>query len=171
MKFISVLLVGFLACYFMMKKKDNIPTKIKTQIHQAAEETTIQPKVVKHLAGKMDLPANSALPSLEPSLAAETKVTNSEQSEDVIKKTKIQFSLEDIMQLEKYWHDLHYDIQVSKEERGWRVKTLAPDSLFAARGLTEGQLITYDSIRTLEDEENSNLPNRISAILDQVSVQ
>ena len=170
MKFISGLLVGFLACYIMMKK-DNFPTKTKTQIDQAAEEATIQPKVVKHLAGKMDLPANSALPSWKPQLAAETKVTNSEQAEDLIKKTKIQFSVQDIVQLEKYWHDLHYDIQVSKEERGWRVKTLAPDSLFAARGLTEGQLITYDSIRTLGDEENSNLPNRISAILDQVSVQ
>ncbi|MBC7458453.1 MAG: hypothetical protein H7235_09255 [Bdellovibrionaceae bacterium] len=172
MKFISGLVVGFIVCYVVIKN-DNHSTVTPIKIH---EEDTEMAKKDQSL--KAQIPAAKVQDQEIYEMLAKPKGTWIKETipthagpEPIKKKTKIQFSLQDIMTMESEWANLPNQIQVSKEERGWRVKMLAPKTVFTSTGLIEGNLITYDSIRALGDEGNSNLPYRISTILNHVSVQ
>ncbi len=176
MKFIFGLIVGFFICYFLTKN-DNHSEK-KPQAKSQTEETVVSEPIkqtsTRYKANKMDLPQEESIVVPQPpqtKLQATMKMVDSIPAEPTKKRMKIQFSLHDIMTMESEWVHLQNQIQVSKEERGWRVKMLAPNSVFATTGLTEGNLITYDSIRALGNDENLNLPRRIATILNHVSTQ
>lgn len=167
--FIYGLLVGFLSCYFLMKNKP-VPEKI---VAQKIEPVAFQPKHTLLLpTRKIITPEKKMIePQTYHQVQATMEMVHSMPAASVKRKTKIQFSVQDIMTLESQWRNLQDQIQVSKEDRGWRVKMLAPNTIFASTGLVEGNLITYDSIRSLGDDASSSLPYRISTILNHVSVQ
>ena len=167
--FIYGLVIGFLSCYFFVKNK-TAPEKI---VEQKSKPAASQPKLTLSLpTRKIITPEKKMIePQTQHQLQATLETVHTMPAEPVKRNTKIQFSLQDIMTMESQWQELQDQILVSREDRGWRVKKLTPNTVFASTGLVEGNLITYDSIRALGDETNSSLPQRISTILNHVSVQ
>ncbi|MBC7753570.1 MAG: hypothetical protein H7Z71_04980 [Moraxellaceae bacterium] len=163
------LLVGFLSCYFLLKNK-TAPEKI---VAQESKLAAFQPKPKLSLpTRKVIIPEKKEIePQTHHEVQATMEMVHTMPAETIKRKKKIQFSLQDIMTMESQWQELQDQIQVSREDRGWRVKMLTPNTVFATTGLVEGNLITYDSIRALGDEASSSLPYRISTILNHVSVQ
>lgn len=181
--FIYGLIVGFLICFFVVK---NNPVENKISQDDSSSENIVATQPVRKPAAVATAPASlemhARLKATAPAVTQPAQPTaedrQAEHLENTLleafgqkKKMTIHFSENDVTSMENQWSDLQRQIQVSKEARGWRIKMLAPNTVFASSGLNQGNLITYDSIRNIGDDRNSNLPTRIATILNHVSVQ
>lgn len=87
----------------------------------------------------------------------------------------VNLSYETILDLEKNWDFLPGQIQLTKEQRGWRVKSIQAYSTLSNAGLNQGDLITEKFVK--EFSENSDfqsvgqMEKRVMNILNHVTVE
>lgn len=74
-----------------------------------------------------------------------------------------------VQALESRGRDLQKEIELTREENGYRIKALRSDSPFAKAGLQKGELITNKALEQLKSNSDSgDLPQRFSLILDSI---
>jgi hypothetical protein len=73
-----------------------------------------------------------------------------------------------VSQMENAWNELPKQIQLRREDDGWRVLQIEQGSLFAKSGLMEGDLITDKAIESLRIE-SGDLPERFFRIFNHVT--
>lgn len=78
-----------------------------------------------------------------------------------------------VRELEDRGRDLHQEIGLEREDGGYRIQMLKPDSAFAKAGFVQGELITNNALEQLqsEDGENGDLSARFARILDTIVVR
>jgi type II secretory pathway component PulC len=75
-----------------------------------------------------------------------------------------------VAELENNWKDLRNQIQITTEERGYRVNYLSDNSIFLQAGLQSGDLISYQTLNSMRNAnpEARQLASRVVRIFEYV---
>ena len=75
-----------------------------------------------------------------------------------------------VAELKKNWSDLRNQIQITTEERGFRVSHLSENSIFLQAGLQSGDLISFQTLKTMANSnpEAKQLAGRVVRIFEYV---
>ena len=87
-----------------------------------------------------------------------------------VRKQVVDFNLTEsiVVQMEHDWNDLPLQAEARREDRGWRLLKVAPESVFYRAGLRAGDLVTTDFLDRFRNS-NTDMVNRVEQILNRIT--
>ncbi len=170
--FFSGLVLGFLLATGFNQNQDEVAVnKSKNQENNTKSiisKKNNSPLIAEPIKKNIETVVNKQInPEVVANMEMISKTSSVPEQLEIKRKIKVTLSEEDVVELENQWSELAYQVQVKREHRGWRVLHLENQSVLSRAGLNEGNLITYEFIQGMNNE--NELPRRIARILDYVS--
>lgn len=176
MKKFGFIVLGLLLCVFFLKQRNEAKSsrsQKKTDVRITKDDKRLPIKNYEMNAvlrteksekeNSPDNPVNlQREPILEPSEVAKQAARP--------RVLEITFNEEVVAELESSWGDLRNQIQVTGEERGFRVDYLSDNSVFLSAGLQTGDLIPYEALNSMRNSnpEARQLAGRVVRIFEHV---